>query len=261
MKIHRTTAIILKKIPYSERDLVVTLFTREGGRLNLFAPGAVGSKKRFGPTLDLFNCLEVHYGNGRSSSAGQMRQATLLEGMSGLRNDLTRFAVACYFSELLLEFLPERDAFPDLFQSFYSFLRLIGTHPLPLNHLIPTMEHEFLDHFGYRPTLDRCIDCRESIREGGGYFFSGIKGGVVCTGCSHGKSNGHGGQVGLNNYPLGYSAIQRLMMAREVDPKDWTKMGWKPHEISETRKALEYFIQYTAGKPIKSLNFLSKILS
>lgn len=255
MNPEKTRAVVLKKVPHGEADYIVTFLTARGKRFTGFAPNAQKSKKRFGGNLDLFNYLEIVYCNGKNSDLAHIDSAELILGMDGLRKDLSKFASACYFTEMILSFLHEKDESLDLFSSFFLFLKNLNSpEPLP-PELIPLMEHHFLDLFGFKPTLSHCIECHGAPEPALSYFFSGIRGGLICSNCLAEKRK----NSEQTSYPLSYSAIE-LLLEGEMNPHKRGLSAWKPQEVSQARNAFEYFIQYTAGKPLKSLQFLTKIL-
>ena len=59
MESTRTPAVVLKRVPYGEADLVVTLYTRDLGKLSALARSARRSQRRFGGVLDLFTVSEA----------------------------------------------------------------------------------------------------------------------------------------------------------------------------------------------------------
>ena len=264
--LHKTTAIILKKIPYSESDLIVWWLTKEGRKQGGFAPSARSSQKRFAGMLDLFNLVELVYQERKGSELVLLQNASLQNGMEEIRKDISKFASACYFSEMILEFLQEKQTLPAIHEIFCHFLQSVN-QPGPLApHLIPLMEHQLLTLFGFRPSLSACGKCGKEIRPGERYFFDGRQGSIVCPLCT-GPASVDGSTslttMSLSNgsYPLSYESLTHLLKSVEANPSEWVSQGWKSDQIAQTRRAFEYFIQYTAGKPLKSLRFLSQILS
>ena len=61
--------LVLDKIPYGDRDLIVTILTRDYGVVSAMARGARGSKRRFAGGLDLFVEIAVGFKSGRSALA------------------------------------------------------------------------------------------------------------------------------------------------------------------------------------------------
>lgn len=249
MILKKSKAIILRKIPYGEGDMVATLLSEEGSRLDGFAARAKLSVKRFGGGFDLFNQLEIVY-REKNSNLVHIQSAELIGPMPEVRRDLSKFAAACYFAEIILVFLQEKEISPEIYRSFSNFLTELNKPSEISASLIPLMEHQFLNIFGFKPTLTHCLECRATLEPDCKYYFSGIKGGIVCEKCA-----------GPNLYPLSYSTLSQVLKSYDTNPKAWRHEEWKPHNVSQARKAFEYFIQYTTGRPLKSLPFLCKIFA
>jgi len=268
MKPQKTTGIVLKKFPYGDKDLIVVWLTDKGRKMTGFAPQARQSKKRFGGELDLFNHLEFNYREGKNSDMVRLDGVGLLTGMIGLRDDLSKFAAACYFAEMILEFLQEKQAVSPIFDTYFRFLKGMSDSKDFKTHLIPLFEHEFLSLFGFKPFLTECISCQKQPSSHEKYFFDGRKGGVVCPTCcqpqlTRTEINLKGDKYlsPADAYPLSFDVIHHIVRAHQADPQSWASLSLSQEDIREARNAFEYFIQYTAGKPFKTLRFLSQILN
>lgn len=269
--VEKHQAFVLNKIPYGDADWIVTLFSSEGVKFQAFAPSGRSSRKRFAGNLDLFNLLEVISLDHRGDGLTRLKEVDLVTPMDEVRRDLLKFAAACTFTEMILHFVQDREKHLSLYELFASFLVSLN-HTLPLSpHVIPLMEDRFLSLFGFQPELKLCLGCSRRLKAPEVCFFHGMKGGLLCSSClaqdkARWKENVlKGGKpvVAEPNgaYPLSFGAIQKLVEGRRVSPQEWTHLRWSPEDVSETRRALEYFIQYTVGKPFKSLQFLSHVAS
>ena len=247
-------ALVLRRIPYGESDWILSLFPEEGNKISVFAAGARNSKKRFGSSLDLFNLVSVTFDHKPGRDLPLLNEAYLVEGFVALRNDLTKFSAASFFGEMISEFLPEKDPQHKLYQAFLGFLRTMESQAFLPDHFIPLMEHQLLSHFGFQPRFTSCLICQEKLKASQSYYFHGAKGGVVCLACHENTPVAH------SVYLLDYFTIQKMLSQLGRVPQDWPKESWGADETLKMRKALEYFIQFTVGKPLKSLNFLSQIL-
>lgn len=56
---HRTLALVLRRTPYRDADLVVTLFTESMGQISAIARAARKSQRRFGGSLEPFHTLSA----------------------------------------------------------------------------------------------------------------------------------------------------------------------------------------------------------
>ncbi len=63
----RTDAIVVRRVAYGEADLIVTLYTRELGKISALARSARRSRKRFGGGLELFNITSLELKKTRAN--------------------------------------------------------------------------------------------------------------------------------------------------------------------------------------------------
>ncbi len=92
--------IVLKCVRYGEADLIVSVLTAQGSRLQLFARSALKSKKRFGGgILEPTHFISVVYEDRRSRLGGEselhtLHEAALLGSFPGLRKSYERLDFA-----------------------------------------------------------------------------------------------------------------------------------------------------------------------
>src|SRR5271167_289732 len=96
-----SAAIVLRARDYSESDRIVTLLTRDFGKLSGMAKGAKASRKRFERKLEPFSHVMLYF---RRRPSGQLVFITRAEAAElpqfTLGNDLGRFALGSYMLEL-----------------------------------------------------------------------------------------------------------------------------------------------------------------
>ena len=56
-----TDAIVLRTVNYSETSIIVTLFSKESGKIALMAKGARKPKSPFAAQLEPMNILNINY--------------------------------------------------------------------------------------------------------------------------------------------------------------------------------------------------------
>lgn len=89
--------LILKKIKYSEADLIVHALSQGGEKMSFLARGALRSKKRFGGgVLEPTHHVKFTYTVSPQSEMHTLKEAQLLQGFELIRNDYDKldFALA-----------------------------------------------------------------------------------------------------------------------------------------------------------------------
>ena len=117
-RIQLQPAYVLHHRPYRDTSRILELFTRDHGRVSVFARGARGGVKSGAsllPLLQPFNRLLVSW-SGRGE-AGQLTGAEFDGAMTPLPPD--RLVHGFYLNELLLKLFARHDSHPDVF-ALYS---------------------------------------------------------------------------------------------------------------------------------------------
>lgn len=96
---YATNAIVLSRRNLGEADRILLLFTSEHGRLDVIAKGARKALSRLGPTLDLFNQVQLELTQGRELDV--VRSVVAISRHSSLRQNLEAYGHAAYLAELV----------------------------------------------------------------------------------------------------------------------------------------------------------------
>lgn len=179
-------AIILNRSDYRESDSLITVYTKDYGKLSLIARGAKKLSSKLSGHLEPLSLVDILIIKGKGfnyvgSALG--RQAFL-----GIKDDLNKL----YFSGLVIRNfnLLVRDNQPDerLFFLLLHFLEALDAYPEAEfsrengELLYVFFVLKLLTELGYKPEMYECLSCRNQIKSGHNYF--NLKnGGLVCENC------------------------------------------------------------------------------
>ncbi|BCA78892.1 DNA repair protein RecO [Desulfuromonas sp. AOP6] len=187
MQILRSEAIILRHVDYGEADRIVTFYTPELGLLKGFARSARRSRKRFGPALEPFAQVMMHWSPPGRGQLLSLKEAELLDLHAGLRTDLLALALAGYGCELVEELQGEESGHPRVYGLLRAFLGHLATSGgSPEARLL--FELRLLELAGYIPHLLHCSECMETLRTETVYFEA-ARGGSLCALCEGGRGS------------------------------------------------------------------------
>jgi DNA repair protein RecO (recombination protein O) len=179
----RVEAVVLRHLDWGEADRLLTLYTREKGKIRAVAKGARRLKSRKAGHLEPFTRVTLQLARGREMLI--VTQADTLDAYLPLRDDLVRTGYAAYLLELLDRFTYEEGiAEPSLFCLLTDTLHRIAALPdawLAVRYY----EVRLLDALGFRPQLFQCARCGAEI-QAEDQFFSAAAGGVLCRKCGAG---------------------------------------------------------------------------
>lgn len=147
MSSFQVDGIIVKRINFGEKDKILTVITRDNGKIKMLAKGVRRINSRRAGNVELFNFARLHLAVGRTFNI--LTEAKLLETFPSLRKDLKKSAAAFYFSELVERFVPEDQENRAIFTTLLSALRkLEGSHSIQMG-LIQDFETQLLEKTGF----------------------------------------------------------------------------------------------------------------
>jgi len=192
----KDTAICLRAVNYSETSQVVTLFTRDHGKVGAMARGSRRAKSAFDGPVEVFSFGSVMF--TIKDSGGQLAMLTEFGQQPRFRKlsqNLNALNAALFAAELTEKFLEDHDPHPPLFEKLLKFLEMVQETKDEAQTLAWLILYQLrlLEETGVAPMLDMCVNCGASISsppakgeypEGGrGYYFSSRENGLLCSTC------------------------------------------------------------------------------
>lgn len=183
-----TPAIVLRARDYSESDRIVTLLTREFGKLSGIAKGAKASRRRFERKLEPFSQVNLFF---RRRPHGQLVFITRAEpGDSrppAIEDDLAKIALGSYMLELADALTSEEAEAVDAYHVLARALGTLGAGTASLA-IRQSFELSMLRAAGFGLEFARCRICAEAengaVRgTNGAVYFVVSRGGIVCSRC------------------------------------------------------------------------------
>src|SRR5215471_7221161 len=120
MPLRETEAIVLRTYRLGEADKVVSLFTRQFGRLRAAAGGAQRPKSRYGGTLEPLSYLRLWLFERENRDLLRLNSAELIESFFDMQKEYRRQVAAQYLTEVGELMLPEREVNERVFRLYLA---------------------------------------------------------------------------------------------------------------------------------------------
>ncbi len=249
MPAYKATGLVLHRLNLGENDKILTLYTREHGKLSAVAKGARRVTSRISGATELFTQSRLLLATGKSLDI--VTQCEIRESFPGLRSDLALLARATYFCELLDRLTLEHDATAseDLFDLTVSALYLLQRAAAFPDVIVHSYELHLLATLGYAPVLDRCARCG-GLLERRQVGFSPTLGGTLCSADRYRTDDA---------LPLSPEALALLQEMAAAEPETLLALHPAPKAAAEVDKALRWYIRYRAERDLKSADFLDQL--
>jgi DNA repair protein RecO (recombination protein O) len=155
MGLYKIEGIVLRRRNLGEADRLVTVLSRDRGKLTAVARGARRPRSRLGGRLEPCTRFRALMVEGRTLDL--ISQVEVLDARVAVRADLDRMAAAAVVLELTDRALADRHAHPDVYRLLGSALDLVGSGQERLSWL--WYAARLLVATGHRPWVVRCIGC------------------------------------------------------------------------------------------------------
>ncbi|MEA2020184.1 MAG: DNA repair protein RecO [Patescibacteria group bacterium] len=247
MPTYRAEGLVIKRTSYSEADQILTIFTKNRGKVSAIAKGSRKLTSRKGGHLELLNHSIFSIAEGKSLDI--ITEAETVEPFSSIKSNLEKSSLGHYLAEFINEFLPDG-------LKSYSFFRLCLMALGYLNDaeegssqvLIHSFELKALAELGFAPEIRKCVLCQQPLTWGELNSFSPECGGVVCSRCSNGE---------------GFCLDEDLAeLLREVACLPWKKVDRikvQKSSLEQLRAITRSYVEYVLEKRLKSPSLLEKI--
>ena len=239
-------ALTLKKFPMGEADLLVTLYSKEKGKVRAIARGARRSNSKLVGHFEPLTQLKLSLAQGRNLD--YVTQAQVLSGFASLKENLGSITKGIYLAELVDGFGSEANPNPPLFNLVIDALHAIEADPdsdLPLRFF----ELHLLQVSGLMPELYRCVECRNSLTPGS-HRFSPNLGGTICLDCN---------PTDARLRPLSLRALKVLRLLHRTRMAELPALTMNAALARELKALLSITIQYWLDKEIQSNSFMEHV--
>ena len=243
----RAEAVVLRHANWGEADRILTLYTREQGKLRAIAKGARKIRSRKAGHLEPFTHITLQL--ARSRELAIVTQVETIDSYLPLRDDLTRTGYASYVMELLDRFTYEQEGGnPSLYKLLVDTLaRLCGTAEVWA--VVRYYEMRLLDFLGFRPQLFECANCRNPIQAVDQYF-SPLAGGVICPNCG-------GGLPGL--WPVSVEVLKYLRHFQRSNYNEAARARVAPALQKEVETLMQAYFTYLLERGLNTPGFMRRV--
>ncbi|MAT44769.1 MAG: DNA repair protein RecO [Anaerolineaceae bacterium] len=238
--------VILRHNRWGEADRLLTVFSKELGKIRVVAKGVRKTRSRKAGHLEPFMRSALLLAQGRDWWI--VTQADTLQAFMSIREDLQKTAYAAYIVELLDRFTYEDGPnFPAYRLLVETLERLDAGENLFV--VIHYYEIRLLDLMGYRPQLFNCVFCGDEIQAQNQYF-SAMQGGVICPKCGHKGEDAR--RIGLQALKyLRHFQRSTYQQALAAEPDDYVK--------EEVESIMNWYLTFLLERDIKTQHFIKDV--
>ena len=180
--IEKTEGIILRKSDYGDSSSIITIYTRDFGKVSAILKGAKSSKSKCGASGDTLNRVEIVLYKKEGRQVQTISQIDFIKHYQNIKEDLEGLKYAGAILELISELTLEDENNTRLYDGLAKILDLIESPDTNKKYLFAKFYLFFISELGYKIAIDHCIICSKSLLNGSKLFFN-LDNGFMCSEC------------------------------------------------------------------------------
>ncbi|MHC4071919.1 MAG: DNA repair protein RecO [Planctomycetota bacterium] len=185
-------AICIRAVDYSETSQIVTLFTRDTGKISAIAKGSKRPKSTFDGPIEILSHGTIVFADSNKEKLATLTEFQQQPTLLRLRHNLFAFYCCLFAAELLNGLTHDYDPHPELFENFLQFLENANEQQDARDErrgilaLLILFQLTLLKEIGLQPILSHCVNCktkyemRDTRYEA---YFSSSANGLICRDC------------------------------------------------------------------------------
>lgn len=241
--------IILKRKNFSEADKLVTIFTKNQGKVICVAKGVRKITSRRAGSLELLNHVKVslHQTKGLPILTEAQTQNTFPD----LKEDLNKISIAFLVLELTDRLFEEGQENRNVFDLIYDTLSRINTaQTLPeAKKFQVSFQIKLLTEMGYLPQLYKCTECENKLEEKK-VFLSPNCGGLVDDNCNRNI---------LFSKKVSPEEVKVLRFLNKENFSFVDRLNLDQNLLETTAVLLNYYTVYFLERNLNSLDFADRL--
>lgn len=228
-----TEAIVIGSMRYREADRIVTLYTRDRGRLGAIAKGVRRTRSKVGGRLEPFGLVRasLYSGRGLYTVVG----VETLRTFQGVREELFRMEEGARLLTAVRHLFPEEEASVPAFNLLVRGVARLAesSEAATAAGVVMATRLKLLAVLGYSPETSRCAACGVS---GDIYGFSPGLGGVVCQSCAS--------SAGTSCFALSSGAVSTLKILLDLPLAEIEGLDIDERASAEVEQVLAQTLAY-----------------
>lgn len=246
METFTVEAVVLKTDDFGDANRVVTLFTKEFGKLETNAYGCRRARSPLSGALQMFNHISAQI--TRNPKVDTIRDADIINFYDALTNDLDRLAYASLLFEVVNRMTFPRQQERETFDLLIRALPVLSKRNPRVAALIGACQ--FMETSGVQLNFERCVHCSRLLD--GDAAISLLDGGAVCFDCVDSAQD-------VRPYPEALRKTFETMLG--FDWHDDTRLSFNSRQLKAAETFFIDYVQSVLGSGLRSVQFIRDFLS
>jgi len=244
----KTSGIVIRKVNVGEADRILTVLTRDRGKIRVVAKGVRRPRAKLTGFTDMFHYNDFVLAEGRNLDI--VTSAVTVERFIKEGMELERIALMYYLCELVNRLIEETAEVPGSFELLRETFNYIKNHEVSPVVIKSYFEMKMLLLLGFAPELYKCVGGEVELNDGDDLSFSVRLGGVL-QGDARTKDDFAS--------PISSNTLKFLRVLQQMPLEEVLKVKASQEIVEQTSSITSDFIEYMMEGKVKSLSVLGEL--
>jgi DNA repair protein RecO (recombination protein O) len=184
----KTDAVVLRSMDYRETSKIITLYTRQSGRMGVMVKGARQRKNTFGSTLEPLSYIAAVIYTKEGRDLQLLTECDHRRVFRSIPASLEKMTVGLAVLEIMNLVTHDGQDNNPLFDLLVETLTVLDGPIANPDLLLAYFEIALAVVLGFRPALGVCVECGKEIPQltaDEEYAFDLSRGGLLCRSCAN----------------------------------------------------------------------------
>ncbi len=170
----KTTAVILNSRKYGDSSKILSVFTKDYGKISLIAKGCRSAKSKFGGSLEPLSWVEINFYHKHNEQLQLLSNSDIVKPFSKLTTSLEHLASGLLIAESIYSMQSDEVNNEDLFNYLIRALTLLNQLPNNSFNVFVATQFKLAETLGFWLQFDFMLDENDSSEQK--YAFSIVDG-------------------------------------------------------------------------------------
>jgi DNA repair protein RecO (recombination protein O) len=249
MATYKTEGVVLKRKDFGEADRILTIFSKNKGKITAIAKGVRKMESRKGGNVELFNHGAFLLAEGRNMDV--LTEVQVINPFRRIRENLKLVSYTYHVVELVDQFAQENQENNQVFKLLLTVLGSVNEEKdfSQVKTSLRAFEIKLLNYFGFRPQLTNCVKCFRILFPDNNRFSQSL-GGIVCSGCVN---------IDPDSRPVSAEAIKVLRFLQGEPWNQVEKLRIPSALGMELEQQLRDYLEFLLERELKSAKFVERV--
>ena len=244
----KTKGIVIKEVNTGEADKIITIFTRNQGKLSALAKGARRPKSKLVAGTQFLCYSDFVLFKGKDLFT--VNSCEVVEPFYDIRNNLVNLTYSAHIVDIIADIVQENQPAVKVLQLFLNTLYMLAKTDKSPELITRTFEIRVLSILGYAPFVRGCMICGKE--DPNNLSFSFKKCGLICT---------HGSCAAEDAYAVKIlpGTVKALCHSVYARAQELFSFNVSPEVLGELGRISRRYLRERLEKDYTKLDFLKAI--